>query len=57
MRGVGGAGEVEGGARRGHQSRDPGDEKLPRTDHPKLGITSDFCFTKNMLQHLYNIIS
>ena len=41
MRGVGGAGEIEGGARRGYWSRDPGDEKLPGTDHPKPGMTSD----------------
>jgi len=44
VRGVGGAGEVKGGARRGHQSRDPGAEKLPRTDHPQPGLTSDVLF-------------
>ena len=47
MRGFGGAGEIEGGARRGHQSRDPGDEKLPQTNHPKPGMTSHvFFYTK-----------
>ena len=43
MRSVGGAEEVEGGARRGHWSRDSGAEKLPRTDNPQPGLTSDFC--------------
>jgi len=38
VRGVGGAGEVEGGARRGHQSRDRRAEKLPGTDHPQPGL-------------------
>ena len=40
MRGVGGAGEVEGGARRGHQSRDRRAETLPEADHSQPGLTS-----------------
>jgi len=40
VRSVGGAGEVEGGARRGNQSRDGGYEKLPGADHSEPGLTS-----------------
>ena len=35
--GVSGAGENEGGARRGHRSRDQGAEELPGTDHSHPG--------------------
>jgi len=37
MRGVGGAGENEGGAGRGHRSRDRGAEKLSGTDRFHTG--------------------
>jgi len=37
VRGVGGAGENEGGARRGHRSRDRGAKELPGTNHSHPG--------------------
>jgi len=39
VRGVGGAGENEGRARRGHRSRDRGAEELSGTDHSHTGQT------------------
>jgi len=54
VRCVGGAGENEGGARRGHRSRDRGAEKLSGTDHSHTGKNDvDMCLYACLMLLLY----